>query len=136
MKTKLFISTKKVVRTHYNRSNNSEQIFRCNIHFVSVCMTEVPPLFVVEFLHRHKMNIFNRWKIYLCLSIYTPGIGFCRIVHLGYTVSGRIVLYYREKNRRLKKVEKKKIIFNLTLTLERSYFFIFRLEKYNFLPKI
>lgn len=27
-------------------------IYRCNIHFVSVCMTEVPPLFVVEFLHR------------------------------------------------------------------------------------
>jgi hypothetical protein len=25
---------------------------RCNIFFVAVCMTEVPPLFVVEFLHR------------------------------------------------------------------------------------
>lgn len=27
-------------------------IYRCNIFFVAVCMTEVPPLFVVEFLHR------------------------------------------------------------------------------------
>ena len=27
-------------------------IFRSNIHYVSVCMTEVPPLFVIEFLHR------------------------------------------------------------------------------------
>lgn len=27
-------------------------IYRCNIFFVAVCMSEVPPLFVVEFLHR------------------------------------------------------------------------------------
>jgi len=27
-------------------------IYRSNIHYVSVCMTEVPPLFVIEFLHR------------------------------------------------------------------------------------
>jgi AP-3 complex subunit mu len=27
-------------------------IYRCNLHLVCVCMTEVPPLFVVEFLHR------------------------------------------------------------------------------------
>ena len=27
-------------------------VLRSNIHFVSVCMTEVQPLFVVEFLHR------------------------------------------------------------------------------------
>ena len=27
-------------------------ISRCNLHLVCVCMTEVPPLFVVEFLHR------------------------------------------------------------------------------------
>jgi len=27
-------------------------IYRCNIFFVAVCMTEVPPLFVIEFLHR------------------------------------------------------------------------------------
>jgi len=27
-------------------------IYRNNLHFVSVCMSEVPPLFVVEFLHR------------------------------------------------------------------------------------
>ncbi len=27
-------------------------IHRCNIHLVSVAMSEVPPLFVVEFLHR------------------------------------------------------------------------------------
>jgi len=27
-------------------------VYRCSIYFVSVCMTEVPPLFVVEFLHR------------------------------------------------------------------------------------
>ena len=26
--------------------------FRSNIYYVSVCMTEVPPLFVIEFLHR------------------------------------------------------------------------------------
>ena len=25
---------------------------RANIFFVAVCMTEVPPLFVIEFLHR------------------------------------------------------------------------------------
>ena len=25
---------------------------RSNIFFVAVCMTEVPPLFVIEFLHR------------------------------------------------------------------------------------
>ncbi|XP_011250992.2 AP-3 complex subunit mu-1 [Camponotus floridanus] len=27
-------------------------IYRCNMFFVAVCMTEVPPLFVIEFLHR------------------------------------------------------------------------------------
>ena len=27
-------------------------IFRCNVFLVAVCMSEVPPLFVVEFLHR------------------------------------------------------------------------------------
>lgn len=27
-------------------------IHRCNMFFVAVCMTEVPPLFVIEFLHR------------------------------------------------------------------------------------
>ena len=27
-------------------------IVRANIFFVAVCMTEVPPLFVIEFLHR------------------------------------------------------------------------------------
>ena len=27
-------------------------LFRANIFFVAVCMTEVPPLFVIEFLHR------------------------------------------------------------------------------------
>ncbi|CAL8127090.1 unnamed protein product [Orchesella dallaii] len=27
-------------------------IFRCNMYFVAVCTTEVPPLFVIEFLHR------------------------------------------------------------------------------------
>ena len=27
-------------------------LFRVNIFFVAVCMTEVPPLFVIEFLHR------------------------------------------------------------------------------------
>ena len=30
----------------------SSQFSRCNIFFVAVCMTEVPPLFVIEFLHR------------------------------------------------------------------------------------
>ncbi|VVC31830.1 Hypothetical protein CINCED_3A017762 [Cinara cedri] len=27
-------------------------IYRCGLYFVAVCMTEVPPLFVIEFLHR------------------------------------------------------------------------------------
>ena len=27
-------------------------IYRCNVNFVAVIMSEVPPLFVVEFLHR------------------------------------------------------------------------------------
>lgn len=27
-------------------------IFRCSIYFVAVCMTKVPPLFVIEFLYR------------------------------------------------------------------------------------
>ena len=27
-------------------------IYRCNVYFVAVIMSEVPPLFVVEFLHR------------------------------------------------------------------------------------
>ena len=32
--------------------SNSFLFSRCNIFFVAVCMTEVPPLFVIEFLHR------------------------------------------------------------------------------------